>query len=72
MNYIVNIRTRDIIVIGIFLAVLAYQAEHKIDKFYKKAKKEKDKIDKIIHDCVICDEKDYIYCPICGKKIKED
>lgn len=71
MNYIINIKTRDLIVGGILIAVVASKAERKVEKYLKKMKKEKGKADQIIHDC-LSDETDYIYCPVCGKKIKED
>ena len=71
MNYIINIKTRDLIVGGILIAVVASKAERKVEKYLKKIKKEKEKADQIIHDC-LAEETDYIYCPVCGKKIKED
>lgn len=71
MNYIINIKTRDLIIGGIIVAVVASKAERKIEKYLKKMKKEKEKVDQMVHDC-LADETDYIYCPICGKKIKED
>ena len=71
MNYIINIKTRDLIVGGILVAIAASKAERKVEKYLKKMKKEKEKADQIIHDCLF-EETDYNYCPICGKKIKED
>ncbi len=71
MNYIINIKTRDLIIGGILVAIVASKAERKVEKFYKKAKKEKEKVDLMVHEC-LAEETDYIYCPICGKKIKED
>lgn len=71
MNYIINIKTRDLIIGGIIVAVIASKAERKVEKFYKRAKKEKEKVDQMVHECLV-EETDYIYCPVCGKKIKED
>ena len=71
MNYIINVKTRDLILGGLLVAIVASKAERKIEKFYKKAKKEKEKMDQIVHDCLV-DEADYIYCPCCGKKIKDE
>lgn len=71
MNYIINIKTRDLIVGGILVAIIASKAERKVEKYLKKMKKEKEKADQIIHEC-LSEETDYNYCPICGKKIKED
>lgn len=71
MNYIINIKTRDLIIGGILIAVVASKAERKIEKIYKKAKKEKEKVDQIVHDC-LAEETDYIYCSVCGKKIKNE
>lgn len=71
MNYIINIKTRDLVVGGVMLVFVASKVEKKIEKFMKNAKKERDILKKAVEDSEE-ESKDYIYCPCCGKKIKED
>ena len=64
MNYIINIKTRDLIVCGIIVVAVTNYIEKKARKAFtdfKNAKK---------CDCEL--EDDYIYCPVCGKKIKDE
>lgn len=75
MNYIINIKTRDIVVGGAIVIFVASKLEKKITKIMKKARKEKEIIKKAAEDCAEClhdCSDDFTYCPCCGKKIKED
>lgn len=75
MNYIINIKTRDIIVGGAVVLFVASKVEKKITKIMKKAKREKEILKKAAEDCIECAHDcsdEYTYCPCCGKKIKED
>ena len=76
MNYIINIKTRDIITAGIVIVFVSSKVEKKLTKIYKKAKKEKEILKKAAEEAKECLHEevitDAVYCPCCGKKLVED
>lgn len=68
MNYTVNIKPRHLILAGVIISLLISKTEKDVKEFLKKFKKEKGHINL---DSFCSDDSDYIYCPCCGKKIKD-
>lgn len=73
MNYTVNIKPKHLILAGIIISLLISKTEKDVKELIKTFKKEK---------CTFCginesmcsmqsdDFENYIYCPCCGKKLK--
>ena len=75
MNYIINIKTRDIITAGIVIVFVSSKVEKKLAKIYKKVKKEKEILKKAAEEAKEClheEITDAVYCPCCGKKLVDD
>lgn len=75
MNYIINIKTRDIIIGGIVIMAVSSKLEKKITKLVRNIKKEKEIAKKVVEECSKEDHETInpaIYCPCCGTKLADD